>query len=535
MKKTLLVSILLTMVINSYAQEDAWVYLKDKQNVEQAIANPLTILTQRAIDRKSDHGIPIDARDVPVNEARISEIKAQPGIQVWAKSKWFNAIHVRGSEADITNLLSLEFVERVEFANRDLDSNSRSQQPKDKFRLEDILTDFNYGSTANQVEMIAADRLHRDDYTGEGILIAVMDSGFPEVNTMQAFSRVRANNDILGGYDFQRRTDDVYGYTGSAHGTWVLSDMAGFIEDQFVGTAPDASYVLYRTEVDEFENPVEESYWVEAAERADSLGVDIINTSLGYKAYDNSNYSYSDSELDGKTAFITRGASIASEKGMLVVTSAGNSGTGGVGAPADSELVFSIGAVDANEQYVSFSSRGNSFQPSIKPDVSARGGATFVVNTNGDIINLNGTSFSSPVLAGGMACLMQALPDASVEELKELVRTTASQSANPDFLLGYGIPNLALALERAIGDDEDKDNIEEFRLYPNPVRDELFIELPDDTLNTSFEVYDILGKLILESTLSENENRIDTSFWSQGLYLLKLNGSINQTFKLIKS
>ena len=175
--------------------------------------------------------------------------------------------------------------------------------------------------------MISADHLHISDFTGEGITVAVLDAGFPNVNTMGAFQRLRDAGNLLDGYDFVNRNADVYAYTGNTHGTKVLSTMAGFIQDQFVGTAPDASYYLFRTEDASSENPVEESYWVEAAERADSLGVDIINTSLGYKDMIIQITVYTCNDLDGNTAFITRGANIAFEKGMLLVNSAGNSGS----------------------------------------------------------------------------------------------------------------------------------------------------------------------------------------------------------------
>lgn len=533
MKNKLLILLAFSMGFASFSQEDAWVYLIDKSNVEASLNDPTLILTERAILRKMDHNIPIDERDVPVNESYISNIKSQTGITVLAKSKWFNALHVRGTENNINNLLNLNYVDHIEFANDDLNTQSRLQRTKDKFKVEDTQVDFTYGTTSNQVTMIGADYLHQQDFTGEGILIAVMDSGFPNVNTMKAFQRSRTNGDIVGGYDFQRRTSDIYGYTGNAHGTWVLSDMAGYIEDQFVGTAPDATYILFRTEVAEFENPVEESYWVEAAERADSLGVDLINTSLGYKNYDNPSYSYSNSEMDGETAFITRGATIANEKGMLVVTSAGNSGTSGIGAPADAAAVFSIGAVDANENYVSFSSRGSSLQPTIKPDVAARGLDAFAVNVNGAIVQLDGTSFSSPIMAGGMACLMQALPDASVDELRQIVRETASQASNPDFFLGYGVPDLQMALAQPSLDEINSDG--NFKLFPNPVKNTLHIQLGEDQKNTSIQLFDILGKLVFEAKLSQTHNRIDTSYLQRGMCLLKFKGSINKTIKLVKS
>ncbi len=326
MFRKLAMLLLLLITINSYAQQDAWIYLLDKPNASVALANPITILTQKAIDRKQNHSITIDERDVPVHEAYISDLKLQAGITVLAKSKWFNIVFVRGFTDDINNLLALEYVDYIDFADNSLDAASRPNSSQNKTVIEDESIVFTYGDTQNQVEMINADNLHVANYTGEGITIAVMDSGFPNVNTMGAFQRLKDNTDLLDGYDFVDRTSDVYASTASSHGTRVLSDMAGYIQDQFVGTAPDASYYLFRTEDTSSENPVEESYWVEAAERADSLGVDMINTSLGYRVFDNSNYNYTPADMNGQVAFISKGASIAVEKGILVVVSAGNAG-----------------------------------------------------------------------------------------------------------------------------------------------------------------------------------------------------------------
>ena len=283
MKKKLLLITALLLQLQVFSQiEDAWVYFTDKENVTQALANPISILTQTAIDRKSVDGVPIDSRDVPVNETYISQIKAATGIVVLAKSKWFNAVHVRGTQTDIDTLLGLSFVDDIEYANRDLNQNRRPGPTLDKFQVDNSRVNFNYGNTLNQVEMLNLHLLHQQDFTGDGILIAVLDSGFPGVNTLPAFQRLRDAGDLLEGYDFVDRTSDIYAFSSSDHGTRVLSTMAAYEQDQFVGTAPDAGYYLFRTEDVFSENPVEESYWVEAAERADSLGVDIINTSLGY-------------------------------------------------------------------------------------------------------------------------------------------------------------------------------------------------------------------------------------------------------------
>jgi len=298
MKKKYLIFLCIGFQAMMFAQQDAWVYLTDKENVSASIQDPISILTQNSIDRKNAHGIPIDSRDVPVNESYISQLKNQAGITVMAKSKWFNAVHVRGSESQIKTLTGLSFVDHVIFADKNLNTSGRGSQKTDKFQEEASFVDYIYGNTQNQIEMINIDALHRLDYTGEGIVIAVLDTGFPNVDSMDAFQRLRDSGNLRNGYDFVDRTSDVYAFNDNSHGTFVLSTMAAFIQDQYVGTAPDASYYLFRTEDTSSENPVEESYWVEAAERADSLGVHIINSSLGYSIYDNPNYSYSPADMD---------------------------------------------------------------------------------------------------------------------------------------------------------------------------------------------------------------------------------------------
>lgn len=531
-KRVLIIFILFQYTI--YAQQDAWVYLSDKENVAFSIANPETMLSQRAIDRKNNHGIIIDERDVPVNETYITQLKSQAGITVLAKSKWFNAVHVRGSEVDINALSDLTYVAAIDFADKSLNTSGRSFSQNNKFEIEETLTDFVYGDTQNQVEMIAAHTLHLDDFTGEGMLIAVLDAGFPNVNTMPAFQRLRDNNDLLNGYDFVNRTEDVYAYTGNTHGTKVLSDMAGFIQDTFVGTAPDASYYVFRTEDAASENPVEESYWVEAAERADSLGVNIINSSLGYKSYDNPNYSYASEDLNGVTAFITKGANIANEKGILVVVSAGNSGASGLGAPADAEGALTIGAVDANGDYAAFSSQGSAFQPTQKPDVVARGASAFVIDETNTIVNNSGTSFSSPIMAGGVACLWQALPNATNNEIKQFVRLSASQYATPDYFLGYGIPNLGLALDLALSLQEE--DFFTIKIFPNPVHNTLNVKIPSTVGQTNLLIFDVFGKQVLQKTITEIHTYIDTSEIASGLYMMLFQSeATSKTFKLIKS
>lgn len=532
MKKGLLVVLLVFFQIPFFAQQDAWLYLTDKNNVAASVANPLTILTQKAIERKSKHGISIDERDVPVNENYILQLKNVAGITVLAKSKWFNAVHVRGHQSDIEALKYLDFVDSIEFANKSLNVSKMVGQ-KHVYKFENALTPFNYGSASNQINMINGHELHLKGFRGENMTVAVIDAGFPNVNTMLAFQKLRNAGQIKGGYDFVNKTENVYANTTSSHGTWVLSTMAGYVNNQYLGTAPEASYYLFITEDALSENPVEESYWVEAVERADSLGVDVVNTSLGYKLYDNPNYSHSNASLNGFTTFITKGANIAFEKGLLLINSAGNEGSAGINAPADSPHVLAVGAVTAGGNYASFSSIGSANQPTIKPDVVAQGQASYVVGTNDVIGTLNGTSFSSPILAGSIVCLWQALPHKSNAEIMHLVRESASQYNNPDYFLGYGIPNFFAALNSELIGGEENDS-EMIVLYPNPSSGVLYCKLPSHGSPWNYTLYDILGRQISRFPI-EDEISIDISFLVAGMYLVKIESpKVLKTFKIIK-
>ncbi|WP_298427173.1 S8 family serine peptidase [uncultured Kordia sp.] len=538
MKKIIILVLFLASSYSFAQTQHAWVYFIDKADVVNSLANPTTILTQKAIDRKTNHGVTIDERDVPVNESYISQIKTQIGITVKAKSKWFNCIHVLGTQTDIDALLSLSFVDEIVYADRSLNTMNRPattanvERTVEKF---ETLVMYNYGNGANQSEMIKIDKLHELDYTGEGITVAVMDSGFPNVNTLAAFQRLRDNGDLLNGYDFVDRTADIYAYTGNTHGTTVLSDMAAHVDGQFVGTAPDASYYLFRTEDAGSETPLEESNWVEAAERADSLGVDVLNTSLGYNRFDDSRYDYTIADMNGNTAFITKGANVAVEKGLLVVNSAGNSGNDGtwgiITAPADGNG-FTIGAVDGSGNYAPFSSRGRTPNIPVKPDVVAQGSAAYVVSAAGNVTTSNGTSFSSPIIAGAMACLVQAFPDKTNVELMQIVRESSSIYANPTIQLGYGIPNFELAFQTLSTPESTIQNT--IQVFPNPAKANVYINLPKKYQNATITLSTLVGKTIETYTITTNTN-INVSQLAAGMYLLHIEANGAQfTKKLIK-
>ncbi|GGG31759.1 peptidase S8 [Dokdonia pacifica] len=537
MKKRLHWVFLLIPFITFAQDEDAWVFFVDKENVSESIANPISILTQEAIDRKEMHGVAIDERDVPVNESYISQVKAQTGIIVLAKSKWFNCVHVRGSQEAIDALEALQFVDSIEFAD---DSLTRSSEgfgfvkgdPED---VNQQRVDYTYGATENQVTMLSADFLHQQDFTGAGMIVAVLDSGFPGIDTNAGFARVRDNGRLLDGYDFVDRVDDEFAFSSSSHGTRTASDIVGFIEDQFVGTAPDAFLYCFRTEDVNSENPVEESYWVEAAERADSLGVDVINTSLGYRGYDNPAYSYTYEDMNGQTAFISRGSNIAFEKGMLLVTSAGNSGTGMIGAPADAPGVLTVGAVNSNGNYVSFSSIGPSSDGRVKPDVMAKGQSSAVITPNGNIDTSNGTSFSSPIMAGAVTSLWQAFPERTNAEIMQFVRESAHLFNAPTPQMGYGIPNFEDAFNAFVLSVEESAFAKAYTVSPNPANSIFQVQFPEGSSQARILVYDLLGKRVLSKEISKTNNSIDVHTLTSGVYIIQIQDSERSTTqKLIK-
>ena len=537
-KVLLIITAFFTLIVIS--QEDAWVYFNAKENVAYAIANPITILTQKAIDRKDLHNVVIDFRDVPVDETYIADLKNTVGITVLAKTKWFNAVHVLGTEEDINNLLFKNFVSHIEFFNRNLNA-SRSIVTKNKFEVENKQTEFIYGNATNQTEMINVDDLHALGYTGEDVIIAALDTGFGRVNTMSGFQRIRDAGKILGTYDFYTRSTNVYIDDACCyHGTVTLSTMAGFFESEFTGTAPDASYYLFRTDnydLDETftDTPIEETLWIEAAERADSLGADIISSSLGFLKWSEVRYNYSPSDLDGKTSFITRGADMASEKGILVVNSAGNQGSDGLIVPADAENILTIGAVNSAGDYMNWSSQGNYlYQDFQKPDVMAQGWQNAVIHESDVVSVAHGTSYSSPIVAGAVACLWQALPNKTNAEIMQLVKESASQYNAPDNYLGYGIPDFGTALN--LGLTFEKESFNHINVFPNPIKNILKIKFPSHIEKVNFELYDILGNLVMNKNTLRDSETINFEQLTSGIYFLKVRDSnlnIN-TFKLIK-
>ena len=540
--KKLFFSLFLFFTIFCYSQEDAWVYFKDKPNAQYYFDNPLQMLSQRALDRRTNQNIPLDIKDIPIHQPYLDQIASSIGVEVKATSKWFNAVHVRGSIENIGSLTSFPFVDHIQYADRSLNITgkktgvSHSNTIRSVNKTLDANVTFSYGNSGNQIQMLNAHILHQQNYTGAGKIIAVMDAGFPSVDVAPAFQRLRDNNQILGGYNFVDRNTDIY--TRNLHGFLVLSTMGGYQASQIVGTAPDSNYYLFITEDANSENPVEESYWVEAAEVADSLGVDVINTSLGYFQYDNPNYSYTYNDMNGNTSFISKGADIAFSRGMICVASAGNSGASAnpnIAVPAEGIKTFAVGAVKSDENYAAFSSIGTSFDGRIKPDVMAQGQSVTVATVAGTVGTASGTSFSGPIMAGSIASFWQAIPWASNQQVLDFVKHSADRFTNPNEQFGYGIPDFQLALNDALLSVNNNNKIR-FLVFPNPANEYISLSFPNGIETVEFYIYNNLGQLVFEKEINNSNGSFNIENLSSGIYFYKIkNNTFVQSGKIIKN
>ncbi len=502
--------------------ELVFVFFKDKPNKATFYSNPLSELTQKSLDRRTNLGIALTDQDAPIEQSYIQNVR-NLGFTVTDYSKWLNGVAVNATASQIQILSQQNYVDHVESFVRNPNGGIRKEkinklkQFNKEISNRDFLTTYNYGDGLAQINQINVRALHVAGFTGTGMTIAVIDTGFPSVNTGSAFKRLRDNGQIKGGYNFISKSTDIYNTALNIHGSICLGTIGGYLDNQFVGTAPDADFYLYASEDAEKEIPEEQLYWIEAAEEADRKGVDVITTSLGYTTFDDSRYDYTYADMNGATTFIARGAQIAAEKGIFLTVAAGNDGNSDwhyVATPADNAKVFTIGSVTNQGNSSSFSSYGPNSAGVTKPDGSARGTETYTVYGD-QVTQASGTSLANPVAAGGTACLLQALSkNISREEIKTKLRQKASLYPNISPQMGYGILNFYKTYQSYLGvNDVKKDKV---RIYPNPAKD--FININSEKPVKSIEIYDVLGRLIK----TETKNNINISQLAKGNYLLKI-------------
>lgn len=528
-RKLLLFIIIILYSIAVNAQNYYWVAFSNKAGTSYKLDEPQSFLSDRAIQRRSKQNIAIDSLDLPVNQSYINQITALKATLV-NQSKWLNGITVATDDSlFLDKAQALPFVVQVQLTKPDMSK----KKAKRKFlsQLTKLTTPIDtsmYGESVHQVGQLNLQYLHSKNIKGKGMSIAIIDAGFFKANAFKSLDSLWQNNQILGTHDFVQSNSDIF--QQHQHGTSVLSCMGAYTEGVLIGTAPKASYWLLRSEDVSSEYLIEEDNWVAAAEFADSVGVDIINTSLGYNHFDDSLTNHTYAQMDGATTRITKAADIAFKKGILVFSSAGNEGNKSwkyLTAPSDGKNVICVGAVNQYGRRASFSSLGPSADNKTKPNLVALGYKTAVQSASGSIVLGYGTSYASPVLCGATACLWQANPTADVTQMKEALEKSASQYQNPNNEIGYGIPNMEKAdkiLKSMLSATSLKNN--NWKVYPNPFNTNITIEktTPFDVNSLKIDLFSIDGKSI--STQKEsNYNTIKLTIKQKlpvGVYLLRM-------------
>lgn len=544
MKRFLLVFLLFAVLElgAQVAPDKYWIQFTDKKNTPYNIDKPEDFLSERSIQRRLDYDIAVDEYDLPVNPSYLKAVE-DAGAVVLNPSKWLNGATVEITDNSVLSAVkSLPFVKKT----RVLEDEPLKQMMKEKsLSLEknasavESAVRNHYGYAYNQIAQLNGVVLHDMGYRGEGMIIGVCDGGFTDADNHKVFESVRSEGRLLCTRDYLYKNGNVF--TESVHGTSCWSLMAGNVPEEYVGTAPMASYVLCRTEDVNRESVIEEYNWVSAAEFLDSLGVDVISTSLGYIFFDDSKMDHKYDDLDGETAVITIGSGIAASRGIMCVVAAGNDGASDfpyISAPADGKKVMTVGAVGADGERAYFSSVGPTSDGRVKPDVMALGYGVSVASLWDSYYDGSGTSYACPVLAGMAACLWQANKDRTAAEIIETIKNNASNVSSPDSKYGYGLPDMMRAFESLSAYENvvgDVKNIISF--FPNPSNGKVTVNLNVDC-DVSVAIYDVYGKVLYYNDVcGESVSSLSSvmSSLKNGLYMVNVIGKEgSQTVKFIK-
>jgi len=546
------------------------VELTDKKGTAFSFNNPSAYLSEKAIARRARYNISLDSTDLPVSRAYIDSISAIPNVKIMNTSRWLNQVLIQTTDAS-----ALQKIQSFPFVKKSSPVASRptfAQAPADKFNenigaltnesiYQQTVTDnfYNYGNTFGQVHIHEGEYLHDNGFRGEGMTVAILDAGYLSYLTNPAFDSVRQSNRVMGTWDFVKNEASVN--EDHPHGMYCFSIMAANRPGVLVGTAPKANYYLFRTEDAATEYPVEEQNWAVAAEVSDSLGVDLITSSLGYYTFDDPSLNHTYADMNGRNTMITRAADLAVKKGMIVTNSVGNSGASAwkyLIAPADGDSVLAVGAVNVSGAIASFSSYGPSADGRIKPDIASVGWRTVLANTLGNPIQGSGTSFSNPNIAGLIICLWQAFPEFSNMQILDAVKKSSSRYTNPDDRIGYGIPNMKaaydylaeerrliqvrLAEERRLNQARNALGENYIKAYPIPFTNHFTVLYKSaEAGKLSMELIDASGRIISVQSRTVGSNEINFIEMTQldrlpaGQYFLRYrDGSRNGTLTLVK-
>jgi serine protease AprX len=437
----------------SNAQTKKVIYLTDKKGTPYSLDKPQDFLSNRAIQRRVRYQIPVDSSDLPCSPVYESQIAALNNVKIIARSKWLNALIIESNDAtSLAAIQQLPFVQSIQ--NIALRKRNITDIKKEKITYADLrqnssqrATQFDYGASERQINLHNGHILHNTGATGQTMMIALFDAGFWQYDNNRFLDSAVRKGQIVATRDFYQNDPQVN--EDDAHGLWCLSVIAAKIPGEYIGSCPDANYLLLRTEDAGSEQIIEEYMWGIGAEYADSCGADVFSSSVGYTTFDDPSQNHQYADLDGNTVVVTKMADKAAQKGILVVTSAGNEGGSSwkyIGTPADGDSVFAVGAVNLEKQIAGFSSFGPTKDGRIKPDGLSVGQNTYIISTSGNIVNANGTSFSTPNLAGLMACLWELFPNANNAEIMQAVRASSDRYNTPQPQYGYGIPDMTKAM-----------------------------------------------------------------------------------------
>ncbi|WP_221393376.1 S8 family peptidase [Dyadobacter sp. NIV53] len=522
---------------------------KDKANSLYTVDKPAEFLSERSISRRARQNIPVTIQDFPVNPGYVWAI-GQTGAKVIYSSRWFNGSLVEASDAQLADIKKLSFYKGIELNLPVANLTSKSpgiERISAVDRKMETSEELNYGRMNDQLALMEVPQLHDKGFHGENMIISVIDNGFINGKNLGFLKPVFDENRVLDTHDFVGRDGNVY--NDGSHGLEVLSTIAAYAPSSMIGAAFKATFALYVTEANLVESPYEEITWLLAAERADSVGTDIISSSLGYSYFDGEfdtpayNHTYAD--MDGKTTIISRAARYATRKGILVVISAGNEGNDPwryITAPADVDSVLSVGATNYDLSYAAFSSIGPNYIGQQKPDVAAVGAGTVVGNASGNVGLNNGTSFSTPLIAGLSAILWQAYPYLSAQQVISVLKRSGNQANNPDNMLGYGVPSVSKA-ENIIYDEfkplgVENDLLKSIILSPNPTANDLILTIPQSLVGkkASFRIFHSNGGLLSNYDVNLSQTMaVNTKALTTGLYIAKIKvGNLERALKFIK-
>lgn len=525
------------------AQQDKYRYLilfKDKANSPFSISKPDQFLSSRSIERRKKMNIVINEQDLPINPAYLEQLKAN-GATVLFPLKWINGALIQLKPKDLSKTLKLSNVKGL-YWNFPADSSSSfkiSNNPEVRTDAQmntktDAQSAIDYGNSSTQILQLGIDQMHLKGYQGQNVIISILDNGFLNANTASFFQNLYQSQRVLGTLVTKPTIKSVYEI--GSHGTSVMSTITGETPGKLYGTAYQAKFAIAQTEEDDIELIVEEANWLRGAEWADSLGTDIISSSLGYSQFDNSLQNHAYADMNGKNTLVSKAASWASQKGIICTISAGNEGSNTwkyISAPADADSILSVGAVDRTGIRASFSSFGPSFDKRIKPDVSAMGLGTVVGLPTGLFGSLNGTSFSAPLIAGLVAGLIQANPNKSAWKIIDAIKKSAHLADKPDNSLGYGIPNFdkANAILNPILGTEPKFS-SKLTIYPNPIKtgEKINIDQEKDK-NSTLEIFNTQGILISTFDLHQEHEEIFLPPFASGKYYFRF--TIGKEYRVI--